>query len=127
MILGLPFLWGTRSAIFLDSAGQDTLVVAKLGTMFRVEYHPPLVGKKAPQADKNSQVSFDFQLIGRALEALWGTTAQSFQTAPVAMNMDGADDPATEPHGGEDARPIPACPIFVPASVFEEPGMSWHE
>ena len=126
-ILGLPFLRGTRAALFLDSAGQDTLVVAKFGTTFRVEYHPPLVGTTAPQADKTSQASFDFGPIGHALEALRGTIAQSFQTAPEMMDTKGEDGFAAQPQGGEDALPIPACPVFVPASVFEDPDTPWHE
>lgn len=126
-ILGLPFLRGTRSAVFLDNAGQDTLVVAKLGSTFPVEYHPPLVGQKAPQADKNSQASFDFGPIGDALEAVRGAIAQSFQTVPQPMDADAPVDLDAETPVKEEDQPVPACPIFVPASVFEEPGTPWYE
>jgi hypothetical protein len=59
-IIGLPFLRATKSAFFLDSDGQDTLVIQKFGATFKVDYHAPMIGSRAPQTDKESQANYTF-------------------------------------------------------------------
>ena len=47
-ILGLPFLRATRSAIFLDGDGEESIVCQRLGTTFPLRYQVPLRADRSP-------------------------------------------------------------------------------
>ena len=53
--------------MFLEENRQDSLVVQKLRQTFKIDYHPPLIGKMAPSADSNVQASYGYGPLNRVL------------------------------------------------------------
>jgi hypothetical protein len=130
-IVGLPFLRATRTALFMEEDGQDTVVVQKLGTTFRVEHHPPLVGDKAPLADRHSQAAFQHapteEELERETDEIRQKLADMFVTTGIHEEQSSAN---TAPAPTAAPEMTTAHPAFVPASVFEDheqPHPRWHE
>jgi hypothetical protein len=113
-IIGLPFLRATRTAMFMEEDGQDTIVVQKLSTTFKVSYHPPLIGEQAPQSDHKSQASYGYAPLppdlARGTESVRAQLAQV--VTPSVKNDDNPEDIA-------DAPVTTSCPVFIPATIFE--------